>query len=150
MTSLTESTVEDATLAWLEEFGYAVLHGPDIATGEPAAERSDPEYRDVVLEGRLRHALVALNRDLPTEALDEAYRKLTRIDAPSLAERNRALHRSVANRNTSRDNVSRSGQTSAIVGTPNAFGLGGCLFKRYPGVISDHDCIYMIDNDLPI
>jgi hypothetical protein len=28
---LTESIVEDATLAWLEELGYAVLHGPDIA-----------------------------------------------------------------------------------------------------------------------
>ena len=46
--SLTESTVEDATLSWLQELGYAVLHGPDIAAGEPAAERIDPEYRDVV------------------------------------------------------------------------------------------------------
>lgn len=38
----TESVVEDATLGWLESLGYAVLHGPDIAAGEPAAERSDP------------------------------------------------------------------------------------------------------------
>ena len=41
-TALTESTVEDATLSWLEELGYAVLHGPDMAAGEPAGERSDP------------------------------------------------------------------------------------------------------------
>jgi small subunit ribosomal protein S9 len=41
-----------------------VLHGPDIAAGEPAAERSDPGYRDVVLEGRLRQALARLNPDL--------------------------------------------------------------------------------------
>ena len=41
--TITESTVEDATLAWLEELGYSVLHGPDIAAGELAAERSDPE-----------------------------------------------------------------------------------------------------------
>ncbi len=34
-----ESVVEDAALAWLEALGYAVLHGPDIAIGEPAAER---------------------------------------------------------------------------------------------------------------
>ena len=54
MTAFTESVVEDAALAWLEGLGYAVLHGPDIAAGEPGAERSDPNYRDVVLEGRLR------------------------------------------------------------------------------------------------
>ena len=52
--------------------------------------RSDPNYRDVVLEGRLRQALVRLNPDLPPEALDDAFRKLTRADAPSLIERNRA------------------------------------------------------------
>jgi len=89
----TESVVEDAALAWLEGLGYAVLHGPDIAVGMLAAERSDPNYRDVVLEGRLRQALARLNPDLPAEALEDAYRKLTRTDAPSLLERNRAAHR---------------------------------------------------------
>ena len=93
MRSIAESVVEDAALAWLEGLGYAVLHGPDIAAGEPAAERSDPNYRDVVLEGRLRQALARLNPDLPAEALDDAFRKLTRTDAPSLIERNRAIHR---------------------------------------------------------
>ena len=73
--NLTESTVEDTTLAWFEELGYAVLHGPDIAAGEPAAERSDPEYRDVVLEGRLRQTLAVLNPDLATESIDDAWRK---------------------------------------------------------------------------
>ncbi len=59
----------------------------------PAAERGDPDYRDVVLEGRLRQALVRLNPNLPPEALEDAYRKLTRGDAPSLVERNHSLHR---------------------------------------------------------
>ena len=93
MTKFAESVVEEAALAWLEELGYATLHGPDIAAGEPAAERSDPSYRDVVLEGRLRQALKRLNPGLPPEALEDAYRKLTRTDAPSLVERNRAVHR---------------------------------------------------------
>ena len=93
MSQLTESVVEDATLAWLEQLGYAVLYGPEIAVGEDAAERSDPSFRDVVLGGRLGQALSRLNPDLPPEALEDAYRKLTRIDAPSLVERNRALHR---------------------------------------------------------
>jgi type I restriction enzyme R subunit len=91
--SFSESVVEDAALAWLDALGYAVLHGPDIAAGESGAERSDPNYGDVLLERRLRQALVRLNPNLPSEALDDAYRKLTRVDAPSLVERNRAAHR---------------------------------------------------------
>jgi len=93
MAHMIESVVEEAALAWLETLGYTVLHGPNIAAGMPGAERSDPNYRDVILEGRVRHALVRLNPDLPSEALEEAYRKLTRVDAPSLVERNRAMHR---------------------------------------------------------
>jgi len=93
VTRFTESVVEDAALAWLESLGYAVLHGPEIAAGMPGAERTDPNYRDVVLERRLRQALVHLNPDLPAEALEDAFRKLTRTDAPSLVERNRAVHR---------------------------------------------------------
>ncbi len=91
--NFSESIVESAALAWLESLGYSVLSGPTIAAGQPAAERTDPMYHDVVLEGRLRQALVRLNPALPHEALDDAYRKLMRIDTPSLIERNRAVHR---------------------------------------------------------
>ncbi len=93
MSGFTESIVEDAALAWLQALGYTVLHGPDIAVGELSAERSDPGYRDVVLESRLRQALARLNPDLPAEALEDAWRKLMRVDAPSLVERNCAAHR---------------------------------------------------------
>jgi type I restriction enzyme R subunit len=88
-----ESVVEEAALAWFEALGYGVEHGPDIAAGEPAAERNDPSYRDVLLERRLREVLGRLNPDLPPAAIEDAYRKLTRTDAPSLVERNRAVHR---------------------------------------------------------
>src|SRR5450759_3860480 len=88
-----ESVVEDAALAWLSDLGYAILHGPEIAIGMPGAERTDPGYSDVVLERRVRQALVRLNPDLPPEGLEDAIRKLMRADAPSLIERNRAVHR---------------------------------------------------------
>jgi len=78
VTAFTESVVEDATLAWLESLGYTILHGPDIAVGEPAAERTDPNYRDVILESRLRQSLARLNPDLPPEVLDDACRNQAR------------------------------------------------------------------------
>ncbi len=37
--AVNESTVEVAALAWLGELGYAVGQGPQLAPGEPAAER---------------------------------------------------------------------------------------------------------------
>ena len=36
-TSFTESTVEEAALCWLADLGYEILHGPEIAPGEPFA-----------------------------------------------------------------------------------------------------------------
>src|SRR5438105_13155619 len=95
MTRLFETDVEEAALAWLEALGYAVLHGPDVAVGAPGAERRDPNYRDVVLEQRLRQSLVRLNPDLPREALEDAYRKLMRSDAIAPVDRNRTVHRSL-------------------------------------------------------
>ena len=86
-----ESVVEEAALAWLEGLGYAILHGPDIAPGEPFAERDD--YAQVILERRLLDALQRLNPRAPPDALDEAFRRLTRPDSPSLVANNHTLHR---------------------------------------------------------
>jgi type I restriction enzyme R subunit len=88
---VTESVVEEAALAWLEAAGWQVAHGPDIAPDMPAAERTD--FGEVVLAQRLRDALARLNRDLPAETLEDAFRKLTRPDGAELIQRNRALHR---------------------------------------------------------
>lgn len=41
MTRIAESEVEDAALAWLEELGWSVAYGPDIAPETPDAERGD-------------------------------------------------------------------------------------------------------------
>ena len=92
-TRITESAIEHAALAWLESLGWTVKNGPDIACGEPGAERSDPDYHDVILERGLRDALVRLNPSLPSEALDDAFRKLTRPEGTTLEMRNRLLHK---------------------------------------------------------
>lgn len=41
MTTFNESIIEEATLSWLENIGYSVKNGLEIAPGEPAAERAD-------------------------------------------------------------------------------------------------------------
>ena len=80
--AFTESEVEDAALEWLENLGWSVVHGPSIGPDTPSAERSD--YSDVVLEYRLRGALDRLNPGLPTAALDDAFRKLTRPEGSTV------------------------------------------------------------------
>ena len=89
--SFTESIVEDATLSWFGELDYSLLHGQVIAPGEAAAERTS--FGEAFLPERLRAALRKLNPKLPAEALDEAFRKITIPQHPSLIASNRAFHR---------------------------------------------------------
>ena len=57
----------------------------------PAAERAD--YGEVALAQRLRDALARLNPELPVEALEDAFRKLTRPEGAELIRQNQAVHR---------------------------------------------------------
>ena len=91
MTQFSESTIEEAALAYFECLGWATAHGPEIAPGERVAERDD--YGAVVLEGRLRDALIRLNPGLPEETLDDAFRKLINPEGATLEARNRAFYR---------------------------------------------------------
>ena len=91
MATLTEADVEEAALEWLAALGWQTAHGPDIGPGAPGEERAG--YGAVVLEQRLRDALARLNPDLPLDALDDAFRKLTRPEGSTLEARNRAFHR---------------------------------------------------------
>jgi type I restriction enzyme R subunit len=91
VSAFTESVVEDAALAWLEGIGWAVRHGSEIAPGELFAERAD--YGEVVLAQRLHDALAQLNPQLPIEALQDGFRRLTHPEGATLEARNRAFHR---------------------------------------------------------
>ena len=63
---LKESTVEDAALEWFGELGYAVGHGPQPASVEPAADRDSSG--EVVVAWRWREAIRRLNPAIPEEA----------------------------------------------------------------------------------
>lgn len=90
----TESILEEATLEWLEELGYSVVGGPEIA---PAPDGERPErnnYSDVVLAERLKKAIDRINPDIPEPAREEAWKKVLRISnfSPQMILNNKAFH----------------------------------------------------------
>ena len=71
---MTEDHIEQHALDILRDLGWRVLHGPDIGP-DGSCER---KYSDVVLENRLREALVRLNPEMPQTAINEAFGKVVR------------------------------------------------------------------------
>lgn len=88
---VTESEVEEVALDYLSEMGYLRLFGPDIAPDGKSPERNN--YSDVVLLRRLRYAVNKFNADIPTEAKEEAIKKLLRTESQSLVYNNKAFHK---------------------------------------------------------
>ncbi len=88
--NFTEEYLEEAAIEILQELGYTYVFGPDISCDGEYPERKD--YREVILEERVRDALFRINRDLPREALDEAFRQIITFNSPMLEENNRYFH----------------------------------------------------------
>ena len=94
-TLLSEDIVEQAALAWLESLNWRVMYGPEVAPNTPNFERND--YAQVVIERRLRDILAQLNPSLSSDALDDAFRKLSCPEGSTLEARNRSFHRMLVN-----------------------------------------------------
>ena len=90
LNTIYESDIEEASLSWFDKLGYTVLHGPDIAPDTPDAERAF--YNEVILTRRLRDAVARLNPNIPTDAQEEAIRKVLNPDSPALLQNNRTFH----------------------------------------------------------
>ena len=88
---LNESLIEEAALEWLLAMGWDILHGPNIAPDGSTPERND--YTQVVIERRLKEQIGRLNKQLPEEAVNDAFRKLMRPEGSTLEDRNRSFHR---------------------------------------------------------
>ena len=81
-----ESAVEEVCLDLYAELGWTVLHGPDIAPGEAAEERST--YSDVLLEGRLRSAIERLNPGLSVSEVSDVLLTFRRPESADLKAEN--------------------------------------------------------------
>jgi type I restriction enzyme R subunit len=91
MAFLSEAEVERALLDQLRALDYHIEREEDIG---PDGHRPERESHDeVVLRKRLEDAVARLNPGLPLEARQDAIRKVTQSELPSLLEENRRLHR---------------------------------------------------------
>ncbi|TDQ43841.1 type I restriction endonuclease subunit R [Tepidicella xavieri] len=91
MAFLSEAAVEQALLDQLRALDYSVEREEDIG---PDGHRPERESHDeVVLKKRFEDAVARLNPGLPLEARQDAIRKVTQSELPSLLEENRRLHR---------------------------------------------------------
>lgn len=91
MPKITENDIELYAIEELENLGYTYVYGPDIAPGEPKAEREN--YEQVVLKSRLRGAINRLNPSIPEQAKEEAFKEVLRVGSPDLITDNEVFHR---------------------------------------------------------
>ena len=87
---ITESDIEEASLDYLQNVGWQVAYGPDLAPDGKASERTS--YGDVWLSKRFRAQLARLNPHLPAEVLEDVTRKILAAEFPQLPQENRRLH----------------------------------------------------------
>lgn len=90
-----EDELEQASLEILQSLGYEYIHGKELS---PSAEFPQREsYREVILSEKVKEALFRINRDLPNEALENAYRQIISFNSPSLEENNKYFHNIMVN-----------------------------------------------------
>jgi len=92
---MTEDQLEQETLGWLAEVGYAVLSGPDIAHDGPDPQRTG--YGQVILPQRLRAAIDRLNPHVPASARDDAFKQVENLGTPVQLVANRLFHKLLTN-----------------------------------------------------
>jgi type I restriction enzyme R subunit len=91
MTKFKEQTItEQSVIDWFKQIGYEYKFGPDISPGGILVER---DFKDVILEKRLKGALKRLNPDLPEKAIDEAIYKLKKVEYPNLEIANKEVYK---------------------------------------------------------
>ena len=91
MAFLSEAAVELALLEQLRGLGYGIERDDVIGPDGARAERES--HDEVILRRRLEDAVARLNPGLPLEARQDAVRRVTQSELPSLLEENRRLHK---------------------------------------------------------
>lgn len=88
---MTEDQLEQETLGWLQDVGYTLLNGPEIAVDGLMPERAN--YVQTYLPNRLRDAVNRLNPTIPAVAREDAIKQVQDLGIPSLLSANRHFHK---------------------------------------------------------
>lgn len=81
---------EQAVIDWFKELGYEYRFGPDITTGGILVER---DFKDVILENRLRGSIKRLNPDLSEKYIDDVVYKIKKVENPNLENVNKEIYK---------------------------------------------------------
>ena len=91
MAFLSENELENALLEQLRALRYEIQRDNQIGPDGSHPERVS--YEEVILVGRLANAVARINPHLPVEARDDAIKRVTQSELPSMLEENRRIHR---------------------------------------------------------
>ena len=90
MHTITETEIEHICLDYLQELDYGYLYGPDISPDGLFTERL---YNEVILVNHLKSAIEGLNPLIPSDAKEEALKKVLRTANPNLLINNETFHK---------------------------------------------------------
>jgi len=89
MNIISEQEVENAVLKMLKKLGYKIIFGPDIAPDSENPKRKD--WDNVLLEDDLKATIEKLNPQLPEDAIEEAIKKIKRLNSINIIKNNEEL-----------------------------------------------------------
>ena len=91
MSLIDEEQVELQSIEWFQELGYQYKDGYEIAPEGESSERDD--FRKVILEDRLRSALIRINPDIPNQTINNSIPQILNPNIPGLLNCNREMHK---------------------------------------------------------
>ena len=91
MSLIDEEQVELQSIEWFQELGYQYKDGYEIAPEGESPERDD--FRKVILEDRLRSALIRINPDIPNQTINNSIPQILNPNIPGLLNCNREMHK---------------------------------------------------------
>lgn len=90
MAVISEDHIEQILIQEFKDLGYYYVNGADISPDGTVQER---EFDEVVLRARLEEAVRRINPNVPSEASEEAIKKVLRSESPSLIQNNYQFHK---------------------------------------------------------
>lgn len=91
--AISEADVEENVLSILQDLGYEIIRGDNEDYLPDGRFALRPDYKTVVLVGRLKAALEKINPKVPSEAIEQAIKQVTRSESQKLIADNESFHR---------------------------------------------------------